>query len=85
MGVSYLLCNDYPNSHWCRICVGDVTMNYIRQNWFEFSTIIDEDGILLDDSGNELRDEEGQIICIPKREWKYCKQILDLKTSKETA
>lgn len=50
-------------------------MKYIKQNWFEFSNIIDKYGILLDDSLNELRDEEGQIICIPKKEWKYCKQI----------
>ena len=32
MGVSYLLCNDYPNSHWCRICLGDVTMKIIHSS-----------------------------------------------------
>jgi hypothetical protein len=53
-------------------------MKYIKQNWFEFSNIIDKYGILLDDSLNELRDEEGQIICIPKKEWKYCKQIKEI-------
>lgn len=44
----------------------------IQENWFEHSIIIDQDGVLLDDYHNELRDEEGGVVYIPKEEWINC-------------
>ena len=38
---------------------------------------IDENGILLDDDYNELRDEEGGAIHIPEKDWKHYKIITE--------
>lgn len=50
-------------------------MSYIKNNWFEFSNHINANGLLLDDNYNELRDENGEIIYIPRNEWHNCKII----------
>jgi len=50
-------------------------MSYIKDNWQEFSNIIDEDGILLDDNLNEIRDEEGATVYVSEEYWSFCKQI----------
>jgi len=44
---------------------------------YEHSQFIDESGILLDDDYNELRDEEGCAIHIPKKDWKHYKIITE--------
>lgn len=43
-----------------------------KDKWWEHSNIIDSQGILLDDNYNELRNDDGQIIIVPKKDRKYC-------------
>lgn len=40
---------------------------------YELITYINENGIALDDDGNEFRDESGQIVIIPINERRYFK------------
>ena len=49
--------------------------------FFIYHGHINEGGILLDDDNNELRDEEGCIIHIPKKDWKHYKIITEREKS----
>jgi hypothetical protein len=42
---------------------------------YELIKYIDDNGIALDDYGNEFRDENGQIVIIPLNERRYFKTI----------
>jgi hypothetical protein len=42
---------------------------------YELIAYIDDNGIALDDYGNEFRDESGQIVIIPLNERRYFKTI----------
>jgi len=42
---------------------------------YELITYIDDNGVALDDNGNEFRGENGQIVIIPLNERKYFKTI----------
>ena len=47
----------------------------IAETWWEHSNKINEDGVLLDDYGNELRDEDGAVIYVPEKDWVNCEMI----------
>ena len=42
---------------------------------YELINFIDENGIALDDSLNEFRNENGEIVIIPELERRYFKQV----------
>ena len=44
-------------------------------NDYELINFIDENGIALDDSLNEFRNENGEIVIIPELERQYFKQV----------
>jgi hypothetical protein len=41
----------------------------------EIISYIDQNGIALDDSLNEFRNEDGLMVMIPENYWKYFKQV----------
>ena len=42
---------------------------------YEHFSKIDHQGLALDEFGNEFRDENGQLVLVPKNDWHLFKQV----------
>ena len=42
---------------------------------YEHFSNIDQNGLALDEFGNEFRDQQGQLVLVPKADWHLFKQV----------